>query len=68
MKNLIFSWRNLDFNFVNLEFFSVISELSGSFRTRLHMTLFDIVCSDLGNLCENSSSHEKFRKFITCLN
>ena len=39
MKNNIFSRRNLDFNFVNLELFSVISELSGSFRTRLHMVL-----------------------------
>ena len=37
MKNIIFSWRNLDFNFVNLELFSAISELPGSFRTRLHI-------------------------------
>ena len=37
MKNIIFSRRNLDFNFVNLELFSAISELPGSFRTRLHI-------------------------------
>ena len=40
MKNVIFSWRNLDFNFVNLELFSAISELPGSFRTRLHVEHF----------------------------
>ena len=39
MKNIIFSRRNLDFNFVNLELFSAISELPGSFRTRLHIVL-----------------------------
>ena len=40
MKNIIFSRRNLDFNFVNLEQFSVISELLRSFRTRLHVFLY----------------------------
>ena len=40
MKNIIFSRRNLDFNFGNLELFSVISELPGSFRTRLHIAVF----------------------------
>ena len=38
MKNIIFSRRNLDFNIVNLAIFSMILELAGSFRTRLHMS------------------------------
>ena len=37
MKNIIFSRRNVDFNIVNLELFSVILELPRSFRTRLHV-------------------------------